>query len=106
MASCLRMAVYAIRHADRLANTKCSLTVAAFAVCIQSAIHPVESKALTGCMASCLRMAHCLRAKKAPFSGAFNIFIPSKLNKRSAHLTVEHLLPAGPASSASRRCQN
>ena len=40
------MAVYAIRHADRLANTKCSLTVAAFAVCIQSAIHPVESLAL------------------------------------------------------------
>ena len=46
MASCLRMAVYAIRHADRLANTKCSLTVAAFAVCIHSAIHPVESLAL------------------------------------------------------------
>ena len=64
-------AVYAIRHADRLANTKCSLTVAAFAVCIQSAIHPVESKALTGCMASCLRMAHCLRAKKAPVFRCF-----------------------------------
>ena len=44
--------------------------------------------------------------KKHRFSGAFNIFIPSKLNKRSAHRTVEHLLPAGPASSASRRCQN
>ena len=82
-------------HADRFATalTCLSLTVTAFAVCVQSVIHPIESSALIGRMTDCTRMAHCKRAK---CSNSADNKCPAV---RAGHLT-RPLTAASPSTSS------